>query len=250
MLGRHVLASHKICQNDYLKIFPLAIVTAPSTKEKMSKSNHLTGKVIGSLSERYGEDVAAEIKQKIGERSGKARLGKTRSQQGETLKKVWEVKRDEWSKGIKESFTAERRAILSTAMKKVAAERTHSFKRTKFELSIAEFLDANSINFQQQFRLHNDELGTAFYDFYIPEFNLLIEADGEFWHSVEERIQNDIRKNKMASLHRFKLLRISDKEFKRTFSDIEKIMEFFLLSAKDLNIKNNSIIQRRKLKLD
>lgn len=249
MLGRHILASHKICQNDYLKMFPLAIVTDPSTKERMSNSNHLTGKVIGSLSERYGEDVAAEIKQKIGDRSGKARLGKSRSHQGETLKKVWEVKRDEWSKGIKESFTAERRAVLSTAMKKVAAERTHSFKRTKFELSIAEFLDANCITFQQQFRLHSDEFGTAFYDFYLPELNLLIEADGEFWHSVEDRIHNDVRKNAMAKMRNFKLLRISDKEFKRTFSDIEKIMEYILMSMEDLDIKNDSIIQRRKLKL-
>lgn len=249
MLGRHLKASHQICQNGYLKMFPLAIVTDPATKQLMSKSNHLTGKVVGSLAERFGDDVAAEIKQKIGERSGKARLGKSRSQQAETLKKVWDVKREAWSKGIKESFTAERRLVLSIAMKKVAAERTHSFRRTKFELSVAKFLDNHCIKFEQQFRLHDTELGTAFYDFYIPELNLLIEADGEFWHSVDERIRNDIRKNSMADLHNFKLLRISDKEFKRTFSDIEKIMEFISLSDEQLKIKNNSMIQQRKLKL-
>lgn len=59
----------------------------------------------------------------------------------------------------------------------------------------------------------------AFYDFYLPKFNVIIEVDGDFWHcnplnfpkpiyeSQKQNLERDKEKNKWAKENGFKLLR-------------------------------------------
>ena len=45
--------------------------------------------------------------------------------------------------------------------------------------------------------------------------NILIELDGDYWHSKEKNIKNDLIKNKIAKERGYILIRVSDKEVKK-----------------------------------
>ncbi len=62
---------------------------------------------------------------------------------------------------------------------------------SKFEEDIANFLKENNIKFES----HNNLIGLEL-DFYLPEYNLAIEANGIYWHSdVNDNDQNKFRHN-------------------------------------------------------
>lgn len=93
----------------------------------------------------------------------------------------------------------EHHAILTC--RQIQAGRTGK-SYNKLEQAIASWLDKQDIKYQQQFRL-----GRFVFDFYIPDRNLLIEAQGRFWHAdprfydpgrlspIQRRnVQNDVKK--------------------------------------------------------
>lgn len=52
-------------------------------------------------------------------------------------------------------------------------------KNTKPERMIKTILDSNNIKYIHQF----DEIPGIYVDFYLPDYNLIIEADGDYWHA-------------------------------------------------------------------
>lgn len=61
--------------------------------------------------------------------------------------------------------------------------------------------------------IHTFKLERKFYDFLL--FNkLLIEFDGEYWHSKLGHIVNDFEKNEISKKYGFELFRVSDNEYK------------------------------------
>jgi hypothetical protein len=51
------------------------------------------------------------------------------------------------------------------------------------EIEISKYLDQNGIEYQQQFAIK----GFGFrYDFYIPKFNIILEYNGDYWHTNPE----------------------------------------------------------------
>lgn len=88
-------------------------------------------------------------------------------------------------------------------------------KPTRLEIGISEALTELGLEFESQYTL---EGSLGIYDFYIPSLNLLIEADGEFWHhsewaneqfNVQER---DARKTKWAEDNSYRLIRLREKD--------------------------------------
>jgi very-short-patch-repair endonuclease len=47
-------------------------------------------------------------------------------------------------------------------------------------------------------------------DFFIPEFNLIIEADGDYWHNLPATKENDRLKDMAYKEHRYILLRLTE----------------------------------------
>lgn len=85
------------------------------------------------------------------------------------------------------------------------------------ENNIIKILQDNNIKFKKEF-IH-EKLPNRRYDFYLPDFNRLIEFDGEQhfyfknnWHITEEEFfasqKRDQEKNKFALQHQFPLVRI------------------------------------------
>lgn len=101
-------------------------------------------------------------------------------------------------------------------------KRRKIFKCTKPEMKVKEILSLNNIEFTQQYFI-SYENKIYFYDFYLPQYNLLIEVDGSYWHGnpkFYEKLnetqnhaqKNDQIKNQIAKEKCFKLIRIWDSE--------------------------------------
>lgn len=89
---------------------------------------------------------------------------------------------------------------------------------TTIEKKIANILSNNNIQFKKQYRIYIVGRVYKQYDFFLPKNNLLIEADGDYWHGnpviykqlnemQETNYENDLVKNKLATERGYILLR-------------------------------------------
>lgn len=102
---------------------------------------------------------------------------------------------------------------------KQASERRRAFLRkngvtfpnksqTKLESDFEKFLLENNIQYVHQHKIEGKR-----FDFFIPQMNLLVEVDGEYWHRFESSIKNDIEKHLLCDQYNIELLRISSDDF-------------------------------------
>lgn len=99
--------------------------------------------------------------------------------------------------------------------------------KTSIEIIIENILISSNINYMPQCRI-----GNRFFDFYLPEYNVLIEADGDYWHGkglgksqlneAQSRTRkNDIYKNNLAKRYSMKLYRFWEEDIKKSnFIDV------------------------------
>lgn len=92
---------------------------------------------------------------------------------------------------------------------------------TNIELKVEKHLKQQNIKYKrsQYFNFKNKR---RWVDFYLPEYNLIIECDGEYWHSLEEVKQKDIQKDLIASEMGYQTLRLKGKEIRENFGNIKK----------------------------
>lgn len=63
---------------------------------------------------------------------------------------------------------------------------------SSIEYKVANQLTDNNIRYIQQKRIYDSINDKLFYlDFYIPEYKLVIECNGDYWHSKPKRIERD-----------------------------------------------------------
>jgi very-short-patch-repair endonuclease len=77
-------------------------------------------------------------------------------------------------------------------------------RRTSIEKAMANELDSRGIKYIEQYNLGNKFA----LDFFLPEYNIVIECDGDYWHRRPEAIKRDKAKNAYIkacglSLYRF-----------------------------------------------
>lgn len=111
---------------------------------------------------------------------------------------------------------------------------------TSIELSCMKFLIENNISFIQQYQV-NGKTNVWLFDFYIPERNLLIEVDGEYWHSTKKQHNRDMLKINAATNLGFSVLRLSDKNLDFSIilgsDDLIKIHSDNVLAERLKNLK-------------
>ena len=97
------------------------------------------------------------------------------------------------------------------------------------ERQVKAILERLDIKYQQQFPLRR-----KFYDFYLPDYNVLLEVDGVYWHGknltfeekspVQKRShRNDEYKDALAKIYGFTLLRIWEGEC--TIRNIKRLLK-------------------------
>lgn len=88
-------------------------------------------------------------------------------------------------------------------------------KKTWIEQWCAEWLDSNHIIYEYQYQLPIQISNLRHYfDFFLPEFGLLIEMDGVYWHQGDKQIQRDNFFDASARHSGFMVVRITDDECK------------------------------------
>jgi very-short-patch-repair endonuclease len=111
-------------------------------------------------------------------------------------------------------------------------------KGTSIEVKISKILIESDIKFETQYEINFNKT-FRLYDFYLPELNLLIEADGDYWHGNPNKFKtlnevqllnknNDVFKNELAKENGYNLIRfwetdIKKKNFKfKLFNELKK----------------------------
>lgn len=87
-------------------------------------------------------------------------------------------------------------------IKKVREAQNH--RRTEIEQIVASKLDELEISFIEQ-----RSIGPWCVDFYISDLRLVIEADGVYWHGLDEVKKRDERKNTWLRKHGYEVLRLN-----------------------------------------
>lgn len=250
-LNLHLRFKHSISPEQYLLNFPDAKLYSEHIKNKM-KQNSFMKKMTGvTLEQRLGKKKADKIKSKISlNKMGKK--GPPRSEKGkQKMRDTWEKNRKSWSSAIK--FYAnlpERRELASQIQKnRIKRDGYHLArgKETALEKFVRVTIEELGYEVVRQKGTANRVLGAIrFFDIFVPALNLIIEADGEWWHRSPDRIKIDFAKTEAAIAEGYTFLRISDSEFGRINMDKNKLIEQILnLSPEEKLKKSLEIINAR-----
>lgn len=136
---------------------------------------------------------------------------------------------------------------------KIIKKQHPKYGTSKLEDDFAkEFLNKLGVKYVYQFEAK--DIG-RFFDFYLPDSNLIIEIDGDFWHGNPEKYKKeelkghqiraqriDEYKTKWALMHSIPILRIWESDIRK---NPKKVMEML---KETLNIQNNKqrILENKK----
>ena len=100
------------------------------------------------------------------------------------------------------------------------------FTNTSIERKVAKELDKRKIKYKQNINIKN----IANVDFYLPEHNVIIECDGDYWHNLPGRQEEDKRKTNLLKQKGFEVYRFWEHEinndFDRVINKIKKYANF------------------------
>jgi very-short-patch-repair endonuclease len=91
-------------------------------------------------------------------------------------------------------------------------------KRTSIEIKMAEELALREIEYIEQYNLGNKFA----LDFFLPEYNIVIECDGDYWHRRPEAIGRDKSRNAYIKACGFPLFRFWESEIN---TDVEACVD-------------------------
>lgn len=201
-----------------------------SGHNKSRKGQHLTSEQKQHLSEvNKGKVLSGETKRKIGEKSKGHRLSESSKQaiseknSNENNGMFGKHHNDAVKQKIRESslkmWQEKREALLVVFNAPEHKEKLRNNRLnqvfplfdTRPERTLKKLLNELQIEFIQH---HLVDLGEHSYqcDFYIPSMNLIIEADGIYWHKYPDLRPIDKLRNKLISMVGVKLLRIWEHE--------------------------------------
>lgn len=121
-----------------------------------------------------------------------------------------------WNKDRKET-----RPEVIGKMKESRRKAIFSTESTSIEIKVYTELKRLGFLFEKQ-RLINDKFVV---DAYIPSLNLIIEADGDYWHSLDRVKKKDKAKNAYLKKCGFNLLRIPEHKIKTSEFNLEKLCQ-------------------------
>jgi len=112
--------------------------------------------------------------------------------------------------------TLETKKKISRATIKQLASGKMKRKDTSIELKMERELKRNNIYYQKQVPLCNITVA----DFYLPEYKIIIYADGDYWHNLPEVKDRDKNQNKILEKNGYKVFRFTETEINKSAKDV------------------------------
>jgi G:T-mismatch repair DNA endonuclease (very short patch repair protein) len=127
--------------------------------------------------------------------------------------------------------TEEHRSALRLSMyEKLESGKLVVRHDTKPELAFAEQMDKLGISYKKQFVIQFGRIGIDrfrhAYDFHLLDTNILVEIDGDYWHSKPGAVERDSECDRVASDRGYHVIRI------RT-SNLKQSLEMLVASTKE-----------------
>ena len=99
---------------------------------------------------------------------------------------------------------------------------------TSIERKVADALERYGIEYEHEF-----PIGIYYADFYLIDHGVIIECDGDYWHSKPEVVERDSRKNAFYELHGICFHRFTETDINERFEVInDKIREYATASKR------------------
>lgn len=89
--------------------------------------------------------------------------------------------------------------------------KTSRKKDTGIEIATEKMLNKIGVQYLKQAAIKC----IAVVDFYVPKSNLIIQCDGEYWHSFPHKIKNDTTQDAKFKVNGFRVLRLKEKEINK-----------------------------------
>lgn len=94
------------------------------------------------------------------------------------------------------------------------------FKNTSIELKMEAELQKRNINYQKQVPLCK----IAIVDFYLPEYRIVVQCDGDYWHNKIGAKEKDERQDKVLTFNGFNVYRFWEHEINESVKEcVDKI---------------------------
>jgi very-short-patch-repair endonuclease len=153
-----------------------------------------------------GKFHSIETKKKIGLKSRRPKSNQSKNKMSNTMKKLWSNPNTKYnSLKYRNKRKQERQKFMETKgfINWLKSTRKGRNYKSIAEQKMKEIFINNNIKFIEQYKVEN-----YFADFYLPDYNLIIECDGEYWHNYPNGTKKDWLKNKLYKEKGFKILRI------------------------------------------
>lgn len=123
--------------------------------------------------------------------------------------------------------------MSDSAVKRII--KTGKVKRSLLEMRFETFLQTLDFKYISSYYI-NTKNHHFIFDFYLPDYNILIEVDGDFWHcnpinhstpvckTQEINIKNDQIKNQWAQENGYKLLRFWEHDINNNIKQVKQIL--------------------------
>jgi very-short-patch-repair endonuclease len=183
--------------------------------------------IIKTRKDKFASGEYDHIKQAVKSRDS-ATLGKKISQGAKGIPKP---KPDGFGVGRVQSKET-REKMSETAIQRIL--KTDQNHTSKLEKTFANILDLLDIKYQQFFYAKDIK---SFYDFYLPDYNIIIEVDGDFWHcnpnskhnipkykTQQQNIIKDKIKSQWALDNGYKLLRFWENDINNNIKQVKQTL--------------------------
>lgn len=187
----------------------------------------------------YGKHLSAEHKKKISEakmgttHKGKKgtipwNKGKTGVYSKELLQKMSDNMKGKYAGkknpmyGVHLVASDELRKLRSINRLKYMTSGKMKTKDTSIEIAIEKELKKSGIHYEKQVLLCK----VAVVDFYLPQWRIVIQCDGDYWHNKEGAKNKDMNQDFILNFHGFNVFRFSETEIKESPRDcLVKVFE-------------------------
>jgi hypothetical protein len=216
------------------------------------KQNSAWAKNKGKSFEQIHGDKANEVKQKIANAASQ-RTGWTHS--SETILKMQQTWQNDYENRCNIIRQVNARPEVKEKQRQAQRKRIEENgnhlargKESKLEKFVRETIEKMHYTVIRQKGTKKHTLGVIrYFDIFIPELNLIIEADGEYWHCRHDRLIIDKAKTEAAILEGYNFLRISDSQFSRKLSEQDSEILINLINlhpSVQLNISQKILTDR------